>query len=74
MKCNDWISTATHLFIVMEHLAGGDLFDYLEVRQYHLSEEDVHRIFFQVTHAVDYLHRNGVCHRDLKVTLTIFIN
>lgn len=51
--------------LVMEYVAGGELFDRL-VRLGAYSEKQASALFRQVGEAIAYLHAHGVCHRDLK--------
>jgi len=54
-----------HLYLVMELVKGGELFDKIVDRgQY--SEKDACNIVKQMVAAVQYMHDHGVCHRDLK--------
>lgn len=50
----------------MEYAPGGELFDHVQKRG-HLKENEIKSIMLQVFHAVDYLHRQGIVHRDLKL-------
>jgi len=50
----------------MEQLNGGDLFTYLEKRQFVVSEERAKTIAHQIATGLYYLHHFGVAHRDLK--------
>ena len=59
------ISTPTDIFMVMEYVSGGELFDYI-VKHGKLKEEDARRFFQQIISGVDYCHRHNVVHRDLK--------
>jgi len=53
-------------FIVMEYVAGGmTLHDYCRPERL-LPLEDVVRIVFKCARALDYAHRQGVVHRDIK--------
>ncbi|XP_048584994.1 serine/threonine-protein kinase BRSK2 [Nematostella vectensis] len=54
-----------HLFLILEHVSGGELFDYL-VRRGRLPINEARRFFAQIVSAVDFCHRHCVCHRDLK--------
>lgn len=53
------------IYLVTEHAGGGEIFDYL-VSNGRMKEEEAARVFSQIVSAVDYCHRNGVVHRDLK--------
>lgn len=50
----------------MENLRGGDLFTYLEKRDFEISEERAKTLAHQIATALYYLHSFGVAHRDLK--------
>lgn len=66
------IDTPSNLFIVLELMEGGELFDRIRVSS-GLPEEQSKFIIFQITHAVKYLHSQGITHRDLKVKYFIKI-
>eukprot|EP00743_Colponemidia_sp_Colp-15_P001942 GILK01002114.1.p1 GENE.GILK01002114.1~~GILK01002114.1.p1 ORF type:complete len:470 (+),score=51.67 GILK01002114.1:200-1609(+) len=57
--------TRTHMYIVMELLSGGQLFDRV-IQQGSFSEKDAAHIIQTIAGAVDYLHAHSICHRDLK--------
>lgn len=50
----------------MESLQGGDLFSYLERRNFEISENRAKELAHQCATALYYLHSFGVAHRDLK--------
>jgi len=53
--------------LVVEHLNGGDLYDYLEKRNFKISESRARELFAELTSALFYLHAFGVVHRDIKL-------
>ncbi len=53
-------------YLVTELCEGGDLMDYICARKY-LSEVCTRKFIRQIISAVDYLHRIGILHRDLKI-------
>lgn len=59
------ISTPTDIFIVMEYVSGGELFNYI-TKHGKLNDNESRRFFQQIISGVDYCHRNMVVHRDLK--------
>ena len=55
------------IYVVLEMVLGGDLFEYLIQKAIHGVEEMVARRWFaQLLDGVDYCHTQGVVHRDLK--------
>ena len=62
----DIFENQDYIFIVMENLQGGDLFTYLEKRNFELSEKRAKTLSHQIATALYYLHSFGVAHRDLK--------
>ncbi|XP_064476718.1 5'-AMP-activated protein kinase catalytic subunit alpha-2-like isoform X2 [Ornithodoros turicata] len=65
IKLYQVISTPTDIFMIMEYVCGGELFDYI-VKHGKLKESDARRFFQQIISGVDYCHRHMVVHRDLK--------
>ena len=53
------------VYLVMEYLSGGELFEYI-VDQEYLDEIQTASIFKQILHSILYWHKNAICHRDLK--------
>jgi pheromone a factor receptor len=47
-------------------VTGGDLFSYIEYKGGRLCDVEAAVIVRQILKGVDYLHRQGVTHRDLK--------
>ncbi|KAK0457711.1 Pkinase-domain-containing protein [Desarmillaria tabescens] len=65
MKLYDVWDTANNLYLILEHVQGGELFDYL-CEKGRLSPSEGLRYFQQIISAVDYCHRFNIVHRDLK--------
>ncbi|KAI9817521.1 MAG: hypothetical protein M1827_001131 [Pycnora praestabilis] len=53
------------LYLVLEYVEGGELFNYL-VDHGRLAEEEAVRCFRQIIAALSYCHRFNIYHRDLK--------
>jgi serine/threonine-protein kinase SRK2 len=62
--------TSTHLGISMEYAAGGELFDRI-VKASRFGEDEARYFFQQLISGVAWCHRQGVCHRDLKLENTL---
>lgn len=58
--------TEETLFIVMELMLGGELYEEI-VRRKSFSEKDASNIMKQLFSALSYLHKKGIVHRDLKL-------
>ncbi|CAI9742960.1 5' [Octopus vulgaris] len=65
IKLYQVFSTPTDIFMVMEFVSGGELFDYI-VKHGKLKDAEARRFFQQIISGVDYCHRHMVVHRDLK--------
>ena len=65
---------ADYLYIIMEYCSGGDLFTYLEKREFKVPEKRASTIIHQMATAVYYMHSFGVVHRDLKPENVLMIN
>ncbi|KAJ1989488.1 hypothetical protein H4R33_002040 [Dimargaris cristalligena] len=60
------IETDRYIGIVMEYASGGELFDYILAHRF-LREKEAGRLFAQLISGVDYLHKQHIVHRDLKL-------
>ncbi|TFK29739.1 Pkinase-domain-containing protein [Coprinopsis marcescibilis] len=65
MKLYDVWETSSDLYLVLEYVQGGELFDYL-CNKGRLPSEEALIYFQQIISAVDYCHRFSIAHRDLK--------
>ncbi|KAG2308991.1 hypothetical protein Bca52824_028739 [Brassica carinata] len=59
------MATKTKIYIVMEYVRGGELFD--KVAKGRLREGAARRYFQQLISSVSFCHSRGVYHRDLKL-------
>ncbi|AGO10422.1 AaceriABL034Wp [[Ashbya] aceris (nom. inval.)] len=55
----------SELYLVLEYVEGGELFDYLIARG-KLPEQEAIHYFKQIVQGVSYCHNFNICHRDLK--------
>ncbi|XP_064604146.1 5'-AMP-activated protein kinase catalytic subunit alpha-2-like isoform X1 [Liolophura sinensis] len=65
IKLYQVMSTPTDIFMVMEYVSGGELFEYI-VKNGKLKVSEARRFFQQIISGVDYCHRHMIVHRDLK--------
>jgi len=65
LKLHEVFESNKTLFLVLEHVTGGELFDQIVARGEY-SEKDAANIVKQIVSAVAHLHANGIAHRDLK--------
>jgi serine/threonine protein kinase len=49
----------------MEYCGGGDLFEYI-LKNKKLSEYEACKIFSQIISGLEYIHKKGIAHRDMK--------
>ena len=66
IKLYDVYENEKYIYIIMEYCLGGDLFSYIEKRNFKLSEEHAAEIIHKLCTAVYFLHQYGIVHRDLK--------
>jgi calcium/calmodulin-dependent protein kinase I len=66
VKLMDICDTKDTLFIIMELMEGGELYDEI-VKRKHFTEKDASYIMYQLFSALQYLHARGIVHRDLKL-------
>ncbi|XP_071444255.1 ribosomal protein S6 kinase alpha-2 isoform X2 [Hetaerina americana] len=60
-----------HMYLVMELLRGGELFDRI-LRLRSFSEREACDVMDVLLHTIHYLHQNGVVHRDLKPSNVLY--
>ncbi|GAA6039873.1 hypothetical protein JCM8097_006773 [Rhodosporidiobolus ruineniae] len=65
LRLMDVWETGSELYLIMEYVEGGELFDYL-VSKGRLHADEARHYFQQIISGVDYCHRFNICHRDLK--------
>lgn len=65
VKLLEVIDTPKHIYLVMEYVEGGELFDYIVAHQRVAEPEAVH-FFRDIIAGLDYCHKRHVIHRDLK--------
>ena len=66
IKLYDVFENEKYIYIIMEYCAGGDLFNYIEKRDFKIKESRAAEIVHKLCTAVYFLHQYGIIHRDLK--------
>ena len=65
VKLYEIIETPKQIYLAMEYMPCGELFDYIVSRN-KLSEEQACLFYQQILSGLDYLHKSHIIHRDLK--------
>jgi serine/threonine protein kinase len=55
-----------NFFLVMEYCPGGDLFSYMEKRDFKIPEHRAASLVHKLMTAIYFLHSFGIVHRDIK--------
>ena len=66
IKLYDIFENIDYIYIIMEYCSGGDLFSFIQKRNFMLKEEKVVVIMYKLCKAVYYVHSYGIAHRDIK--------
>lgn len=66
IKLLDFMYSETHFFLVFEYVKGRSLYEQI-LKGPKISEERARKYFRQLLSAIDYLHKNCIIHRDLKI-------
>ncbi|KAI9302000.1 kinase-like domain-containing protein, partial [Cunninghamella echinulata] len=62
----DMIAGSHYYYFLMDFVSGGQLLHYI-VKRDRLTEKHARHFSRQIVSALDYMHRNSVVHRDLKI-------
>lgn len=66
VRLYDLFDTQDKLYFVLEHMAGGALYEVLASKNIHFSEERASAIIKDILCGLVYLHEKGIVHRDVK--------
>merc|ERR1712216_212144 len=65
VKLLELFDDGNNLYLIMEYMDGGELFDRI-VSKEHYGEAEAMRTILPIVDAVRYCHENDIIHRDLK--------
>ncbi len=60
------------LYLVFEYCAGGELYNTL-FKFGGMDEKQAAGVFYQILLALNYMHKQKICHRDLKADNCLFL-
>uniref|UniRef100_A0A8B9HPB8 BR serine/threonine kinase 2b n=1 Tax=Astyanax mexicanus TaxID=7994 RepID=A0A8B9HPB8_ASTMX len=60
LKLHDVYENKKYLYLVLEHVSGGELFDYL-VKKGRLTPKEARKFFRQIISALDFCHSHSIC-------------
>lgn len=66
VQLKNLVAIGPYFYILMDYVNGGQLLHYIVKRQ-KLSEPHARHFSRQIMSALDYMHRNSIVHRDLKI-------
>lgn len=66
MKCSTVYDEKSKFYMVMELMTGGELFDRIVEKEFY-SEKEACDVIKPIVDAINYCHKMGIAHRDLKV-------
>jgi len=73
VRLYEMFETKTKMYVVMELLTGGELFNRI-IHKGSCSEKEISKVIQSVASAIQYLHESGIVHRDLKPEHFIYLN
>lgn len=66
VQLKNLVAVGPYFYILMDYVNGGQLLHYI-VKRKKLSEHRSRHFSRQIVSALDYMHRNSIVHRDLKI-------
>ncbi|XP_052800015.1 twitchin-like isoform X4 [Mya arenaria] len=66
LNLKDAFEDKTEMVLILEFLAGGELFDRIAAEDYKMSEAEVINYMIQVCNGLQHMHENSIVHLDIK--------
>lgn len=70
----DVFENPDYIYIVIELLKGGDLYEYMSKRNFKISEARARSIIHALATALYYIHSFGIVHRDIKLDNALLVD
>jgi serine/threonine protein kinase len=66
LKLYHFFDDTNYVYLIMEYMQEGSLFDYMQKKNEKMSEKEAAEIIIEVSNALSYLHDHFILHRDIK--------
>jgi len=63
----DVFEDSKFMYVVLELLCGSDMFEYLDKRDFQVSEERIRSLITDLCISVQFMHSYSIIHRDIKL-------
>ncbi|XP_051567682.1 myosin light chain kinase, smooth muscle-like isoform X1 [Myxocyprinus asiaticus] len=74
VQCVDAFEAKTDMVMVMEMISGGELFERIVDEDFELTEREVIKYMLQIIDGVQFIHKQGIVHLDLKPENIMCVN
>jgi len=74
MRLFDIFENSDYIYLVLEYLSGGNLFEYLKEKGYIIPESTACRYIYSIAKALQYMHTYGIVHRDIKPDNVVLVS
>ena len=70
----DYIERPLEIFIILEYIPGDNLFHWMRIRNFSVSESTTKFVIKELARTLVYLHTLGIVHRDIKMENVIVLS